>query len=60
MTKHNADLSQLLSFDTVDLGSVLQKNLKKRSFQQKRMCLIRSPKASPSIADEREARVRDW
>ena len=57
MTKHNADLSQLLSFDKVDLGSVLKK---KRCFQKNRMCLIRSPKASPSIADEREARVRDW
>ena len=26
MTKYNTDLSQLLSFDKVDLGSVLQKN----------------------------------
>ena len=52
MTKYDADLSQLLSFDKVDLGSVLQKHA---AFNK-----IRSPKASPSIADEREVRVRDW
>ena len=57
MTKYNADLSQLLSFDKVYLRSVLQEKL---CFQQNRVCLIRSPKASSSIADERAARVRDW
>ena len=45
MTKYNADLSQLLSFDKVYLRSVLQEKL---CFQQNRVCLIRSPKASPS------------
>ena len=68
MTTHNDDLSNFLSFDKTIISKLnwavfftKHHSLNKNHASHPAMCQIRIvPSLSPSLADEREARVRDW